>query len=41
MDRERSPAFVVLPKTARRMLGTIEAAIGDGGSVTALFDTAA
>jgi hypothetical protein len=31
-DRERSPAFVVLPKTARRMLGVIEKAAG-GGSV--------
>ena len=30
MDRERAPAFVVLPKCARKLLAAIEAAIGGG-----------
>ena len=34
MDRERAPAFVALPKTARRMLAVITKAAGSGGSAS-------
>jgi hypothetical protein len=35
MDRERSPAYAALPKTARRMLGVIEkAAVGGSAAIT-------
>ena len=36
-DRENSPAFAMLPRSARRVFAAIEQAIGDGSSVSVSY----
>ena len=36
-DRENSPAFAMLPRSARRVFAAIERAIGDGSSASVSY----
>ena len=36
-DRENSPAYAALPRSARRVFSAIETAIGDGSSASVSF----